>query len=170
MVGISPRLSERDQRMRSLLHRVRNGNRGTSNGAPAFPALSRRVVQLIDATRSIWLNMDDFESWLNEARAPTILRHMLSNATWEDPTTTLSRRSLELIIQSLLIVQDNGLSLRNRDCLVENCNNTVTRNYLIQSEYRRCVDINVTLEGHGGHWCVGSFPIYPSVRPHHNSR
>lgn len=172
MPSLLPRLSERDERIRSLLHRVRNVNRGTSNRALNFPPLSSLVVRLINATRSIWLDVDDFESWLNEARAATILREMLSYSTWENDLapTTLNRRLLELIIQSLLIVQDSGLSLRRRDCLVANCHSTVERNYFRRSEYRRSVEINVTLEGSGGHWCVGSFPTYPSVRPHQNSR
>lgn len=169
-----PRLSERDERIRSLLYRVRNGNdRGTSNRAPNFPPLSSLIVQLIDATRSLWLNIDDFESWLNEARAATILREMLSYSTWENDLqepTPLNGRLLGLIVQSLLIVQNSGLSPRRRDCLVANCHSTVERSSFRRSESQRSVEVNGTLEGRGGHWCVGSFPIYPSVRPHQNSR
>lgn len=169
MPGIAPRLSEREERIRSLLHFFRNVNRSTSNSASNFPPLSNDVVELIDATRSVWLDIDDFESWLNEARAPTVLRDILSNAAWEDTTETLSMRSLELIIQSLLIVQGSGLSLRSRDCLVANCHNPVEENYTRQSEFQT-VEINVNLQRSGGHWCVGSLPIYPVVRPHRNSR
>ena len=169
-----PRLSERDERIRSLLHRVRNSNpRGTSNRAPNFPPLSSLIVQLIDATRSLWLNVDDFESWLSEARAATILREMLSYFTSENDLqvpTPLTGRLLGLIVQSFLIVQDNDISPRRRDCFVANCHSTVERSSFRRSESQRSVEVNVTLEGSGGHWCVGSFPIYPSVRPHQNSR
>jgi hypothetical protein len=174
MPNLLPRLSERDVRIRSLLQRVRNGNyRGTLDRAPSFPPLSSLVVRLIDATRSIWLDVDDFESWLNEARAATILREMLAYSTWENNNlepTPLNSRLFGLIVQSLLIVQDSGLSVRRRDCLVANCHSTVERNSFRRSESRRSVEVNVILEGSGGHWCVGSFPIYPSVRPHQNSR
>lgn len=170
MPRVWPRLSEHEERMRRLHHRFSNADIGTSNDVSNFPPLSSLVVQLINAMQSVWLDMDDFESWLNEVRAPTVLRDMLSNATWEDPTTTPSTISLELIIQALLIVQDSGLSLRSRNCLVANCHNLVARNYTRQSEHRRAVEINVTLQRSGGHWCVGSFPIYPSLKPHRNSR
>ena len=168
MASLSTRLREGDVRITNLIRLLRNVDRDTANQVLNFPPLPSRVIQLISAARGIWPNVDDIESWLNEERAATILQETLSLSAWEndlETTTTPSRRLLELIIQSLLIVQDSGrLSLRRRHCLFANCHHRVDPVNLRSGRDLVSVDMNVILRRSGGHWCVGSIPLYPHVR------
>ena len=174
MASLSTRLREGDVRITNLIRLLRNVDRDTANQVLNFPPLPSRVIQLISAARGIWPNVDDIESWLNEERAATILQETLSLSAWEndlETTTTPSRRLLELIIQSLLIVQDSGrLSLRRRHCLFANCHHRVDPVNLRSGRDLVSVDMNVILRRSGGHWCVGSIPLYPEIRLDQNTR
>ena len=172
MANLSTRLREGDVRITNLMRLLRDIDRGAANRVLNFPPMCSRAVQLINATRSIWPNVEDIESWLNEERAATILREMLLLSPSEDDlvTTTPSWRLLQLIVQSLLVVPDNGLSLRRRRCLFANCHHTVDRFYFRRGQDLRSVDMNVILRRSGGHWCVGSIPLYPEIRLDQNTR